>query len=106
MQGNNSFRYMIRIIAGIYLLYLAWNLIGGLRSGETSGIAFVIGSGVFIVAGVFFIVDALNNIRREALENRAENAAEENTEQENDTLPVSGETSSKNASGDGQDPKE
>lgn len=92
---------MIRIIAGIYLLYLAWTLIGGLRSGETSGIVFVIGSVIFIAAGVFFILDALRNIRRESLENREENGAEENTETENNTDSVSEEHSSEN--GPGQD---
>ena len=82
MQGNNSFRYMIRILAGIYILYLAWRLIVGLRSGEASGIVFVIASAVFIFAGVFFIFDALRHIRREAQTGPFEEPKEENLRDE------------------------
>lgn len=92
MQGNNSFRYVIRIIAGVYLLYLAWNLMGGLRSGETSGFVFIIGIAVFIIAGVFFILDALRNMRREALDSRAESLEDQTPSEENEEEPLSEET--------------
>lgn len=72
MQQNNSFRYIIRILAGAYLLYLSWNLIAGMRSGEAPGFVFIIASVVFAMAGVFFILDALRHIHREALDNREE----------------------------------
>ena len=91
MQGNNSFRYMIRILAGIYLLYLSWSLIGGLRSGETSGIVFIIGIAVFIVAGVFFILDALRNILRESRNSQTESPENETTPEGNNEEPVSEE---------------
>ncbi|HCT91429.1 MAG TPA: hypothetical protein DF613_08645 [Lachnospiraceae bacterium] len=103
MQGNNNFRYMIRILAGIYLLYLSWNLVTGLRSGETSGIVFIIAIAVFVVAGVFFILDALRHMRQETLNNQTGNTADENTENEADVPSVPEENPSENDSDDRQD---
>ena len=65
---NPRTAYIIRIIAGGYLIYLAYQIItGGLMTGEMQGRAKAIGivaSALFIVTGAFIAGHALFHLRR------------------------------------------
>ena len=81
---NPRTSYIIRIIAGGYLIYLAYQIItGGLMTGEMQGRAKLIGivaSALFIVTGAFIAGHALFHLKRVG-----EQAASDTTGEEEET---------------------
>lgn len=49
---NENVSYILRIIIGVYLGYLAYQLIGGYISGESSGILFAAAGVLFALIGI------------------------------------------------------
>ena len=62
MSGNSKGRYTFLMLAGVYLLYLCWQLIKGFRSGEATSPVFVIAAVVFFIAGILVIVSNIRQI--------------------------------------------
>ncbi len=90
---NEKMSYLIRIVAGGYLIYLAYKLFqGGIITGEMTGgkkALGIVACLLFVVAGAFFVVTSLRRLMLlsqaspEELEDQGE-ALEENQEgQEN-----------------------
>ena len=77
---NEKFSYVIRVIAGAYLIYLAYQLIQGVMNGENENYALGIGGGVlFIVAGAAFVIFSIRGLMRGGQEN-AQNEETQETE--------------------------
>lgn len=90
---NNKTTYYIRILVAAYLLYLSYQLMGGIISGETPNKLFILAPVLFVACSAFFIftsVKALNRIAKEEKE-AAEAELEEETEeiQEEPSKPMS-----------------
>lgn len=86
MGNNKTFSLVIRLIAGAYIIYLGYQLIKGVVSGESqeNQILFIIFAVVFIVLGAFIIIDAVrkyiikeSDTAEEDSEEGAENQIEE-----------------------------
>lgn len=92
---HNKTMYYIRIMVACYLLYLSYQLVGGIINGETPNKLFVLAPIFFVACSVFFIVTslkALNRITREekeAAEAEAEEVAEEVPEESSKAMSIS-----------------
>ncbi len=100
---NEKMSYLIRIIAGGYLIYLAYKLFqGSIMTGEMTGGKKVLGIAaclLFLVAGAFFVITSLRHLmllsqaRPEEEEAEGEAIEGENLEDE----AIEGETPEKEA---------
>ena len=92
---NSGFRKVMWVVCALYLFYLAYQLIHGLVTGEaekTNSVAVcIIGSIVFIGAGLFLLIRTIVNSVREFKEQIAEMNAQDAAEQEQATLEAAGE---------------
>lgn len=64
MKNQNSSN-ILYTVAGLYLLYLAWSLVKGLRQGDMSGTTFIVsilGSAVFAVAGALLLFKSFRSM--------------------------------------------
>ncbi|MDD3339762.1 MAG: hypothetical protein PHS82_13005 [Lachnospiraceae bacterium] len=60
MKRNNKGIYMVRIIAGGYIDYLAYQLVTGILKGEIENpVMFGIFAAIFAVAGTYFLVSSI-----------------------------------------------
>lgn len=84
---KNIMSSVIRIVAGIYVIYLAKSLIEGYLSGEVTNIIFPIAAVLFVLSGIFFTIDGVRNIIRYSKEytKASENTAGEETPEDADT---------------------
>ena len=85
MRGNSKGRYTFLMLAGVYLLYLCWQLIKGFRSGEATSPVFVIAAVVFFIAGILVIVSNIRQILKisdEEAKANAESGDAQNTDAE------------------------
>lgn len=73
MRGNPKARHTFLMLAGVYLLYLGWQLFKASTSGEAKGPVFPIAAAVFFIVGIWIIV---NNIRQIMLLSKEEEAAD------------------------------
>lgn len=71
MRGNQTGRHTFIMLAGVYLLYLAWQLFSGFN-GEASSPVFILAAVFFAVAGVVIIVTNIKAIVK--LTNEAQTA--------------------------------
>ncbi len=72
MRGNQTGRHTFIMLAGVYLLYLAWQLFSGFKNGEASSPVFILAAVFFAVAGVVIIVTNIKAIVK--LTNEAQTA--------------------------------
>lgn len=62
---NHKSRKVLYLVAGIYLLYLSFQLITGAVEGNNGNVVVsVIGGGLFLILGIFLIVDYIRNLKR------------------------------------------
>lgn len=85
MRGNSTGRYTFLMLAGVYLLYLSWQLFSGFRSGDATNPVFILAAVLFAVIGVIIIVTNIRAIMR----NSNETASTEETEPSADTSDAS-----------------
>lgn len=64
MRGNSKGRYTFLMLAGVYLLYLGWQLISGFLSGEATSPVFPIAAVLFFIIGVLIIVSNIRQIMK------------------------------------------
>ena len=86
MQGTSKGRYTFLMLAGVYLLYLGWQLLSGFLSGEATSPVFPISAVLFFIVGVLIIVSNIRQIMRISNEEEkanAENGDTESTDAEN-----------------------
>ncbi|MGI6071027.1 MAG: hypothetical protein ACOYBE_11495 [Blautia sp.] len=82
----NKTKLVIRILAGLYLLYSAYSLGKAYLSGQTASIPIIVAAVVFLVFGASFIVTGLRDMKRlsvmeaEAAQQEAKEAQEEEPE--------------------------
>ena len=83
-MGGNSFRTVIRLIAGGYICYLGYQLINGyIHPTEETGdpVWFMMLFGIlFIAVGVFLIIDVIRKAGAKEEETEEEAEGQENTE--------------------------
>ena len=80
MRGNSKGRYTFLMLAGVYLLYLCWQLIKGFRSGEATSPVFLIAAVVFFIAGILVIVSNIRQILKISDEEAKANTENGDTE--------------------------
>lgn len=80
MRGNSKGRYTFLMLAGVYLLYLGWQLLSGFRSGEATSPIFPIAAVLFFIVGVLIIVSNVRQIMKISDEEAKENAENNETE--------------------------
>lgn len=91
MQGNQTGRHTFLMLAGVYLLYLSWQLFSGFKNGEAKNPVFILAAVLFAVIGVMIIVSNIKAIvklsketpaagENTANDTDAADAAEDNTE--------------------------
>lgn len=56
---SENFSYGMRAVVGVYLFYLAYQLIGGHLSGESSGVLFLVAGIAFIAVGAACVFSAV-----------------------------------------------
>lgn len=62
---NHKSRKVLYLVAGIYLLYLSFQLITGAVEGNNGNVVVsVIGGGLFLILGILLIVDYIRNLKR------------------------------------------
>jgi TRAP-type C4-dicarboxylate transport system permease small subunit len=89
---NEKFSNGIRIVAGGYLIYLAYQLIQGVITGENDSPALGIGGGVlFIAAGAAFIVLSIRSMIRLSAEGQSEEQNGEPAEEQEKTIETTEE---------------
>lgn len=76
MQGNSKGRYIFLMLAGVYLLYLGWQLLSGFISGDATSPIFPIASVLFFVIGILIIVSNVRDIIRVSREEASESTEE------------------------------
>ena len=82
----NKTKLVIRVLAGVYLLYSAYSLGKAYLSGQTVSIPIIVAAVVFLIFGASFIVTGLRDMKRlsvmeaEAAEQEAKEAQEEEQE--------------------------
>ncbi len=77
MRNNTAGRHTFIMLAGVYLLYLSWQLFNGFRTGDTTNPVFILAAILFAVIGVIIIV---TNIRAIIRLSKEQPAAEETVE--------------------------
>ena len=85
-MNRESFRYIVRVAAGVYVAYLGYKILkGGVIGGEMTGKSWILGlvfSILFIVVGAFLTVVALRGM------SRAKELAEEEEQEEEQEAPA------------------
>ena len=81
MQGNQTGRHTFLMLAGVYLLYLSWQLFSGFKNGEANNPVFILAAVLFAVIGVMIIV---SNIKAIVKLSKETPAAGENTANDTD----------------------
>ena len=62
---NHKSRKVLYLVAGIYLLYLSFQLITGAVEGNNGNVVVsVIGGVLFLILGILLIVDYIRNLKR------------------------------------------
>lgn len=56
MRSNSTGRLTFLMVAGVYLLYLGWQLFSGFRSGEATNPIFLLAAIFFFIVGILIIV--------------------------------------------------
>lgn len=86
---NHKSRKVLYLVAGIYLLYLSFQLITGAVEGNNGNVVVsVIGGVLFLILGILLIVDYIRNLKRgfdseePEEEQNTEDAIEEKEEEE------------------------
>lgn len=65
-KGKQKASYLIRLIGGVYLLYLVWGLAGDLRNGVVEHTALILFAAVlFALIGVLFLVTSIRYLLKE-----------------------------------------
>ena len=62
MQGNQTGRHTVLMLAGVDLLYLSWQLFSGFKNGEANNPVFILAAVLFAVIGVMIIVSNIKAI--------------------------------------------
>ena len=62
MQGNQTGRHTFLMLAGVYLLYLSWQLFSDFKNGEAKSPVFILAAVLFAVIGVMIIVSNIKAI--------------------------------------------
>ncbi len=83
MRNNTAGRHTFIMLAGVYLLYLSWQLFNGFCTGDTTNPVFVLAAVLFAVIGVIIIVTNIRAIIQLSKEQPAEeeNAGEASVEE-------------------------
>lgn len=94
MRNNTTGRHTFIMLAGVYLLYLSWQLFNGFRTGDTTNPVFVLAAVLFAVIGVIIIATNIRAIIQLSKEQPAEEeTAGEASAKENAPESLTEETS-------------
>lgn len=94
MRNNTTGRHTFIMLAGVYLLYLSWQLFNGFRTGDTTNPVFVLAAVLFAVIGVIIIVTNIRAIIRLSKEQPVdEETVDEASAEENASETLAEETS-------------
>lgn len=81
MRNNTAGRHTFIMLAGVYLLYLSWQLFNGFCTGNTTNPVFLLAAILFAVIGVIIIVTNIRAIIRLSNEQQVEAENSENPEE-------------------------
>ncbi|MGI6008498.1 MAG: hypothetical protein ACOX8E_13575 [Ruminococcus sp.] len=81
---NDRFSYILRTIAGAYLIYLSYKILSSVMNGETGGhsVPVTIAAVIFIILGAVLVVFGARGLIRMQKESQQETAEEETVAEE------------------------
>ena len=87
-MNNNKGSYVLRMIAGGYLIYLAYNILTAAMRGETEGhtVPVTIAAVVFIVMGAIILVFGVRGMMQISKEENEMTEEPEKSEEEEETV--------------------